>query len=199
MNTTELESILKKARLPEPPPDSLEMFPRQVMAGLKRDVPRAPGHRGFPLKVAWASGLAACLLLAVAIGGWPGRWRNPALPPGDILANARFSAETLTLFPNRLRAIIEDAQGLRLDLSESDNVPASPPLYIHICDGEHCSSFVTFSGQEIKVDGQTVSVLCDTHGGIILAGDQFVWTNTKPMQAGDHLKIEARVLGAVVL
>jgi hypothetical protein len=102
------------------------------------------------------------------------------------------------MFPNRVQAIVEDEHGLNLVLSDTDNIPASAPLYIRVCDGGHCSSFLTFSGQEITVAGQKVTVLADTHGGVILAGDDFMWSDTKRVYAG-HLKIQAKNLGKMTL
>jgi hypothetical protein len=58
---------------------------------------------------------------------------------------------------------------------------------------------VTFSGQEIEFAGQKIAVLADSRGGIILTGNQFVWSNTERTYAGNHLKIEAINLGAVAM
>jgi hypothetical protein len=58
---------------------------------------------------------------------------------------------------------------------------------------------VTFSGQEIQVDGQTITVLADARGGIILTGNQFVWSNTERIDAGNPLKIEAKNLSPAAL
>ena len=255
MNNPELDSILKKARLPEIPAEALETFSGRITArhqrgpaprsgervgertqpanelvnyaheaqgdsspstphtcggeGRGEEVPntlmgralfrRRPARNFFP-RPAWAFGLAAaCVLLAFAITRWHGRMEAETLPQNDILAGAKFTAETLALFPNRLRAIIEDAHGLRLDLSDTDNVPASPPLYIRVCDGAQCSSFVTFSGQQIQVAGQKVTVLADARGGIILEGDQFVWTSAEPAHAASRMKIAAKILAPVAM
>ena len=191
MNKSELESILRRARLPEIPGESLEMFPRRIAATLKRDgAPPRAARNVFP-RPAWAFGLAACLLIAFVIGRWHGRVGTETIPSSDVLASAKLIHETLAMFPNRVRAIIEDTHGLNLILSDSSNVPASTPLYVRVCDGEHCSSFVTFSGQEIQVAGQKVTVLSDARGGIILTGDEFVWSNTEGTYVGKPLKIVA--------
>ena len=102
--------------------------------------------------------------------------------------------ETLAMFPNQVRAIVQDERGINLVLSDRDNVPVSTPIYVRICDGKHCSSLVTFSGQEIRIAGQKLTVLSDTQGGIILTGNQFIWSNTERNFADNRLKIEARNL-----
>ncbi len=103
------------------------------------------------------------------------------------------------MFPNRVRAIVQDRQGLSLILSDQADVPASTPIYVRICDGKNCSSLVTFSGQEIQIAGQKLTVLSNGSGGIILEGSQFVWSSTARTYAGKHLKIEAKNLGSVAM
>jgi hypothetical protein len=83
---------------------------------------------------------------------------------------------------------------MQLVLADRADVPDSPPLFVKICDGKNCSSLVTFSGQEVEVDGQKITVLADANGGIILAGNQFVWSSTGPNRLHDGLKIEAKCL-----
>jgi hypothetical protein len=81
-----------------------------------------------------------------------------------------------------------------LILSDSNNVPASAPLYVRVCDGKQCASVVTFSGQEIQIAGQRMMVLSDARGGIILAGNQFVWSSDGKVYDGKNLSIEAKSL-----
>jgi hypothetical protein len=199
MNTPELESILKKARTPEISGESLEMFPRLIAARLKRNEPAVHAARNFSPRLAWAFGLAACAVIAFAIGHWSGRMETGTIPATDSLASLKLIRETAAMFPNRVRAIVQDERGLNLVLSDTDDVPVSPALYVHICDGQHCSSFVTFSGQEIQVAGQKLTVLADARGGIILEGNHLLWSSTEPIYAGNHLKIEAKNLGAIAM
>ena len=199
MNNPELDSILKKARLPENSPESLEMLPRRVAARLKREDPAPRPARSFSPHLAWACGLAACAVIAFAAGHWRGRMEKETIPAADSLASAKLIHEMMAMFPNQIRAIVRDEAGLKLVLSDTGDVPASPPLYVRICDGKHCSSFVTFSGQEIQVAGQKITVLADGRGGIILTGSQFVWSSGGPTDAVDHWKIEARNLGAIMM
>jgi hypothetical protein len=194
MKKPELESILKKARLPEIPEESLAMFPRRIVARLKRNDPPVRAARNFLPRLTWAFGLAACVVIAFSIGHWQGHMEMETIPAKDSLASIKLIRETLAMFPNRVRAIVQDERGINLVLSDTDDVPVSPPLYVRICDGEHCSSLVTFSGQEVQIAGQKVTVLADARGGIILTGDQFVWSNTERTYASNHLKIEAKPL-----
>jgi hypothetical protein len=197
MNKPELESILKKARLPEISGESLDMCPRRIMARLKRNESPARAARNYSPHLAWAFGLAACVVIAFAIGHWRGRTETGIIPATDSLASTKFIRETLAMFPNRVRAIVQDERGINLVLSDNDDVPVSPPLYVRICDGEHCSSLVTFSGQEVQIAGQKVTVLADTRGGIILAGQHFMWSDNERVYAAGHLKITAKNLGVI--
>jgi hypothetical protein len=199
MNKSELESILKKARLPEIPGESIEDFPRRVASRLSRHDPPPRRAPGFWPRLAWAFALAACLVIAFAAGHWRNRMETQTAAANDPLASLKLIRETLAMFPNHVRAIVQDEQGLKLVLSDSGSVPASSAIYVRICDGAHCSSFVTFSGQEIQVAGQKVTVLSDPRGEIILTGAQFVWSTTGRTTAANPLKISARNLGPVML
>lgn len=199
MKKPELDSILKKARLPEIADESLAMFPRRIVARLKRNEPPARAAQNFLPRLAWAFGLVACVVIAFAIGHRSGQMETKAAPENDSLASVKLIRETMAMFPNRVRAIVQDERGLNLVLSDNDDVPASSPLYVRICDGKNCSSLVTFSGQEIQIAGQKITVLADARGGIILTGNQFVWSNSERTYAGNHLKIEAKNLGTVAM
>jgi hypothetical protein len=203
MNKPDLDSILKKARLPEIPEESLELFPRRVVARIKQNEPASHTGRRVAPRLAWAFGLILCIIGAFALGHRYGRMEGNMAQTGeqptDNLADAKFVSETLAMFPNQVRAITEDDHGVSLVLSQKGDVPASPPIYVRICDGKHCSSVVTFSGQEIQIAGQKLTVLSDANGGIILTGNRFVWSNSERIYADNHLKIEARNLGTAAM
>src|ERR1035437_7283929 len=99
MNKPELESILKKARLPEIPEESLAMFPRRIVARLKRNEPPLRAPRNFLPRLAWAFGLTACVVIAFGIGHWRGHMDTKAGPESDSLASLKLIHETLALFP----------------------------------------------------------------------------------------------------
>jgi hypothetical protein len=193
MNKPELNSILKKARTPQPPEEFWAEFPQQVTRELNRAQTEnfRPRRNWFP-RLAWGFAAAICILAAFAIGHWRGQTEPKAST--DVLADAKVIRETLAMFPNQVRAIVQDERGINLVLSDRDNVPVSTPIYVRICDGKNCSSLVTFSGQEIQIAGQKLTVLSDPQGGIILTGNQFIWSNTERNFADNRLKIEARNL-----
>jgi hypothetical protein len=202
MKKFDLDSILKKARLPEISEESLELFPRRIVTRLKHNESFVHLHKKASWRLpflAWVLGLAAGVIIISVIGQKYGGTKPEGVSGNDALADVKVIHETLEMFPNRVRAIMQDEHGLNLILSENNDVPASTPIYVRICDGRHCSSLVTFSGQEIQIAGQKMTVLADAHGGIILASSHFVWSNTERTYPGSHLKIEAKNLGSVAM
>lgn len=199
MNKRELESILKQARVPEISEESLAMFPRSTVARLKQDEPLARAPRKFAPRLGWAFGLLACVIVAFAIGHWTGRTASRPAPVHDSLTSMKLIHETLSMFPNQVRAIVEDEHGISLVLSDKPDVPDSAPIYVQISDGKHSSSLVTFSGQDIQIAGQLVTVLADARGGVILAGQNFVWSDSGQFYADDKLKIKAEALDQVFM
>ena len=200
MDNAELDSILKKARLPQPPEELWADLPQQVVRQLDRAPARdrQPGRDWFP-RLAWGLAVAICIVIAFAAGHWRGRMETKTVPASDVLTNGKLVRETLAMFPNQVRAILQDERGLHLILSDRDNIPASVPLYVHVCDGQRCESVVTFSGQDLELAGQKITVLADSSGAIILEGNKFAWSSSMPNQVRGKFKIEARNLGTLAL
>jgi hypothetical protein len=199
MNDFELEKKLKAARVPVRDEDYWESFPRLVSARLRAAPAGRPMvERHWLPRLAWGGGIAfACLVIGFAIGHWHGRMEKN--DPYALLQNGKVLHEVLTLFPNRVRAIIQDEHGIQLVLSDQADLPASTPIFVHICDGKQCSSLVTFSGQELEIAGQKVTILSDAQGGVIVMGNRFVWSSNQPVVAQTGLRIEARTLKSVTL
>jgi hypothetical protein len=199
MNNFDLEKKLKAARVPARDEDYWESFPRLVSAKLRTTPARRPEvERHWLPRLAWGGGIAfACLVIGVAIGHWSGRVEKN--DPYALLQNGKMLREVLTMFPNRVRAIVQDVRGVQLVLSDQADVPASTPIYVHICDGKQCSSLVTFSGQELEIAGQKVTILSDAQGGVIVAGARFAWSSDRPAGATGGLRIEARTLNSIAL
>jgi len=216
MKDRELTEVLKNATVPERGADYWEQFPGRVTAEIGRRKqtarteqrlsgatgPVVEGGTNWPWaamfgslrgKVALALTLAAaCVVLGFVLGSWKGRQS-----PGNEaqLADVRmYLREIEALFPNQLRAIVFDQQGTHLVLAPEPNLPASPPLYLEVSGPQGRERFVTFSGQQIQVDGQVCDVLADHEGNVLLVGPQLVWSGSKPGGRSGQYRIEARAL-----
>lgn len=197
MNNSELDRILKAAKAPERPEEFWAQFPRRITSRLHWNsaAPEARSRHWFP-RLAWAlTAAAACLLIGFMLGHQRGQ--KDTLAESGLLQNEKVIKEMLAMFPNRVRAVVQDEHGLNLVLSDNADVPVSTPLWVKVCDGQHCSAVVTFSGQRIQVAHQDVTVLSDPEGKIILEGDHFLWSNGQTMLAQGKLKIEAKALGSI--
>jgi hypothetical protein len=144
-------------------------------------------------KPAFALGVAAvCLTLGFALG----LWKRHASPGSDAqFAEARkYYQEIQGLFPHQLQAIVFDPQGAHLVLAQKADVPASPPLYLKICGPGGCQRFVTFSGQQIRFNGEVCDVLSDHEGNVLVVGRQSLWASTPTGARSGPYQVEARVL-----
>ena len=193
MNNSDLKKKLKAARELVLAEDYQTDFSRQVLTNLRSAPPEQISARNvWRPRLVW--GFAATILILAAFG--LGHWRGRVEVAGSsgILENGKLIRETLALFPNQVRAIVQDEHGLKLELAELADVPDSPPLFVRICDGENCFSAVTFSGQEISVAGKKITVLAAADGGIILMGEQFAWSSSAPSATRTGLQIKAKAL-----
>ena len=199
MNDSDLDKKLKAAPVPARDEDYWESFPRLVSAKLRTTPAGRPMvERHWLPRLAWGGGIAfACLMLGFALGHWHGQKQKN--DPYALLQNGKMLREVLTLFPNRVRAIVQDEHGVQLVLADQPDVPVSTPIYVRICDGKQCASLVTFSGQELEIAGQKVTVLADAQGGVIVTGNRFAWSSDRLVGASGSLKIEARSLNSIVL
>jgi len=178
MNDSELEKKLKAVRGPALTADYQEAFTRRVLSNLRSAPPTA-----MPLRCSRRPRLA-----------WGIAWHLRKAADPDVLADAKLIQETLAMFPHRVRAIVRDERGIELVLSDGEDVPASPPIYVRICDGEKCASVVTFSGQEIQIAGRELTVLAEAGGGIILEGNQLAWSSSGGGASNRGLKIQAKLV-----
>lgn len=196
MDNFELEKRLKAAQTPPLEADYLEDFPRRVMGRIRSIRGQSPQPRyqyDWIPRLAWGGGaIFACLLIGFVLGERQVLTeKREAVASVDPLANVKVIREALTMFPNQIRALVEDEHGVQLVISEKPDVPTSPPLYVRICDGKQCASVVTFSGQQVQIAGRTVTVLSDAQGGIILFGNDFAWSNREASSTKGNLQIEA--------
>ena len=198
MNNIELEKLLKSVPSPQRPPEFWEQLPRRVSTRIhwQAKLRTGPGSEARPWWSSWTWGFsaaAACLVIAFALGNWRGR---PANEPNAQIAQARiYFREIESLFPRQVRAIVFDESGPRLMLAEKADVPDATPLYVSICGPRGCQQHITFSGQQIRVNGEDCDVLTDAAGHVLIVGRQFVWSSGSLARNAGKYRIEARALG----
>jgi hypothetical protein len=220
MKEKELNEILKRASVPEREAGYWEQFPGRVTAGIERrrregEARRgagSPAHAlaGWAAGGAWTAmfrflgskpGLAVGVAAACVAGGFFLGFRSGRGSPGHDLQLAqvqKYYREIEALFPNQLEAIVFDQKGTHLVLAKEANVPASTPLYVKVCGPEGCERFVTFSGQQIRFNGEVCDVLTDREGHVLLVGRQLVWSSGQALAKAGRYRIEAQPLQAIL-
>jgi hypothetical protein len=156
-----LDDQLKSVPVPPRAPGYWEAFPRRVTARINNPPPVRPAN-WWPGALALAT---ACVVIALGIGGWA-RSRQP-----QRTDSARIYREVAALFPNQVRAIVTDEHGVRLVLADQADVPRSPALLVRFCQAQRCRSVITFSGQRVRLNGESVEVLVDGRGNVLVVGE----------------------------
>ena len=198
MNNDELNNLLKSAGLPARADGYWDEFPGRVRAKIQwqpqADAQSLPGRDRRPGWPAWAFGLAAaCVVIGFGIGFWRGRSAGDT--DRQFALAQKYYREIATLFPNQIQAIVLDADGPHLVLAQKPDVPDSTPYFVKICGSDGCHSFVTFSGQQVQVNGEKCEVLADARGQVLVVGDHAVWSEASPSGA---VRVVARPLPAVL-
>jgi hypothetical protein len=195
MNNKELDELLKSAPVPESAADFWDELPKRVTAKIHWSQQRVAAHETPParLRIAWA----ACALLAGVILVLPLLLRRDDAPRetfGSFAQVQKCYLEIEAMFPNQVQAIMFNDAGSRIVLAEKADVPDSTPLYLKICGPRGCQQVVTFSGQQIRVNGEEWDVLTDAAGNVLLVGKQFVWSSESPVREFGKYRVETRSL-----
>jgi hypothetical protein len=199
MNDAELDKLLRGVPVPARDPAYWEEFPPTVIRHLAG--PRSSGlsrpTRPWAGRFAWGIGLAtACIVLAFLIGVRHGR--DTAPEKAQIAAVEKAFAEICSLFPHQVRAIVMDDRGARLLLADEPNLPDSQPLFLTICGPKGCQRVITFSGEQIPINGEVCDVLVNGRGQVLVAGDGWVWSGADASRGDLPFRIRAHPLGSVL-
>lgn len=147
--------------VPARSPGYWEHFPRRVIAQLERAEP-IPAKGNW---IAWRWAAAAGVLVVATVATWQ-LW--PWETPGTDYA--KLVREIAKEFPGQLKAIEVDEHGMRVELADTPSVPVSTPVLVEVCRPQGCRRVITFSGQQIKVNGEPWDVLVNGDGRVIVAG-----------------------------
>jgi hypothetical protein len=182
-----LNELLKSAHMPERSPGYWEAFPKRISTQLEN----RSRLETAPTRIWWAVGFAGmCCLAVLGLGLWL-KAHRPTQPD-----YARLYTEITQMFPNQVRAIVVDGDGVRLDLADRANVPPSAPLRVDVCHDRRCQTYITFSGQQIRVGDEPCDVLADGRGHVLVVGGNIAWTSAEPARNADGYHIAAEPLGA---
>lgn len=205
--------------LPNDPPEDDLRLPPEILRALARSQPEPasvpPGIDAAILRAAgarmsrirgearprivswflWPLAVAACLMLVFILrrhdsGG------NPQLPivKHEEDAAAIILREFSALYPNQVRAIIQDSRGIQLTLADQPDISPGQALVLRVCQPKGCEEIITFSGQNIEVAGHEVTVRTENGGRVILDGEQFLWSSDLKTSPAPGVHIESRRL-----
>lgn len=199
MTNNELDHLLNSVPAPQRPVEYWNDLPKRVTAKIhwQSHKSESPLRKPFPMArifAFWGLALTAVCIGAGFIGGL-GRSHSFSADTPQLAEARKYYDEIETLFPNQVQAIVFDRQGPHFILANKANVPSSPPFYVKVCGPKGCQGFVTFSGQQIQLNGENCEVLADEHGQVILVGNNRVWSGH---QSSGPIRVDARPLAALL-
>jgi hypothetical protein len=182
MNNSELDQILKSVPVPERPPHYWEQFPGKVMARVHWSGRAAPAPRKRARASHWlrfaAAGCCLAILCALAVLGF--RRPDPlTITDQQMQIAQKYLREIEPVFSNQVQGIVLDSQNPQLILAEAANIPSSAPLLLRIQDAQGYHNYVTFSGQQVCVNGEACDVLVDHLNNVLLVGRDQVWSSAQ--------------------
>ena len=205
MNDSELNELLRRARMPERRAQKWKELTDETMRQVARStIAAAPlrhqsglgalvrtlcfAHRRW----IWTGGFTtACLLVGLFIGYWHARY---AQERSEIAEARKLFVELNAMFPSQLEAIVINGGTPKLVLSEKPSPNKGAPLFVRVCKAKRCEMIITFSGERVSVNGQNCDVFVNAEGRIIVAGEHFVWTSGEEKLRNSGYQIEAAPL-----
>ncbi|MCP5534092.1 MAG: hypothetical protein H7A48_13050 [Akkermansiaceae bacterium] len=157
---------------------------------------RAKRRSRTAFRLLWPVAAAACFLLVwlVLTPPPPAAHASRQAYEKEKNAAAILLREFSALYPNQIRAIIQNDSGIQLELAENTNVKSGRPVLLKVCEPEGCEEIITFGGQSIEVAGHQVTVRTDAEGRVILDGDQLIWSSDLKRNPAPGIHIESHRL-----
>ncbi|MDF3057802.1 MAG: hypothetical protein K0R17_2017, partial [Rariglobus sp.] len=130
--------------------------------------------------------LTACVTVLIAGFVFFHGMKNDLAPVLETAsADVLTLAQMQTLFPGQLNAVIERDGNVQLDLAGGSSTAASEqPLVVQLERGGHRLRVLSYSGRsitlELKEGRLTFEALVTSGGDVVLSGEDFVWSSTRP-------------------
>ena len=208
MNDSELNELLRRARVPERTGEEWNELQADTVRRLNHGRGKVDGLalRGHALaarahpplhRIArWSVGLAtACVLFILALN----HWRTGRVEPHNDLANAqKLFSELSALFPNQLEGVVFDGSTPRLVLAEQTSTSRGTPLFVRLCGAQGCQRVITFSDRRVLLNGVSCEVLMDARGHVIVTGERFAWSSGEASSSTGGYRIEAAALAGAL-
>lgn len=205
MNEKQLEEALRSLKIPPPDATTLERTLRRARAELDAPYTATPKRDRRPWRViGWAAvPVAAVLAFLIFMPSLLSRQDGTPTSRSDfsfvgVEDSRRILREVRTLFPNHLKTIIIGAEGMNIRLHEEATRLSDQAILVEVsAPGVAPIQFISFSGQTIEttIADRTIrlELLLTAGNGVLIAGDDFVWTEHDPVGVTD-LRIRAQRL-----
>lgn len=191
MNDDELQQKLRALAVPVPDETARERARHRAFLAFSQGDPAAPERRPGILR--WAVAVMGALALAAVF--WRAQDRAHQSGPGEAAVLAQVEA----LFPGQLDAVIEHGDGeMRVALAAQRQPASDQPLLVEFRRGDSLVRVLSYSGRHVCVDlggrHACFDALISDHGEVIVAGEDFLWTERNHATAGGW-QITAAPLG----
>jgi hypothetical protein len=197
MNDQTLHSLLGK--LVVPPSDDAAREKARHRAGIafaNRHAAAVPAQEGTRWMKILSFGLAGVGVILICLC-----WLQGVRPAGEeSFSGGKLLAEMEALFPGQLDGVICSEGKVSLDLApEASEVKSGPsqPLALTLQRGRQRVEVLGYSGRKVCVSlggrKRCLEPLVTGEGKVIVAGDDFLWTNAHPIPVAGY-RLEARTL-----
>jgi hypothetical protein len=190
MNDEDLKKRLAELGVPEPDETARERALDRALTALRNTTVEAEVKRpAFFARWAILAGTCAVLALTVVVGSRPAG--------DDLVVWQRTLREVEALFPGQLTAVIESDGAVDLEISDEAAGGTSQPVLVEFTQGSRVLRVLSYSGRRVCVDlgGEKACFepLVTSDGGVILAGENFLWSAENPASPGGY-RVQARFL-----
>lgn len=193
MNDDLLKKRLAELEVPEPDETARERALHRALVALANSAKtnKVPAEKRRPALWRWV--LAAGALGAFVLAVWPGG--QPAKE--NSLAWQRTLEQVEALFPGQVNAVIERDGKFAVELTDHAAGGTGQPVVVEFVQGPHVLRVLSYSGRRVCVElggaKACFEPLITADGGVILAGEDFLWSSEHPApQAG--YRVQARFL-----